>query len=463
VQGSFDLATFNSINPFDETISNQFTGHTAEVINDNIHAAQDAFVNWRQSSFSERAERLRSLAQQVESSAQDLAVLITKEMGKPLTEAEAEIEKCASVCRYYAENGAQFLQDRPVKIEGSESFVSFQPLGIVLGIMPWNFPFWQVFRFAAPTLMAGNVAILKHAPNVFGCAEQIERLFQAAGFPKGIFSQLRLTNSETELLIADDRVQAVALTGSTRAGKAVAAAAGTHLKKAVLELGGNDAYLILEDADLKLAVETCAQSRLLNAGQSCIAAKRLLVHSSLHDEFVDQLKHRFQSQVSGDPLLRTTTLGPLARADLRDQLHRQVITSVQAGAKLVCGGDIPEGSGFFYPPTILTDVSTHMPAFQEELFGPVAAIMKFETEQEAIALANQSAFGLGAGVFSQNIEKAKRIARDELQAGSCFVNDFVKSHPKLPFGGIKQSGYGRELSSWGIHEFVNTKSVSQKL
>jgi len=381
------------------------------------------------------------------------------EMGKPILESHAEIEKCAWVCNYYSENGENFLAPQIIETDASKSYVTFQPLGVILAVMPWNFPFWQVFRFAAPTLMAGNVGILKHSSNVSGCALAIEQIFRDADFPNNAFRTLLINSKKVDPVIENSAVKAVTLTGSTPAGKAVASKAGAMLKKTVLELGGSDPYIILEDADLQKAVNSCSFSRLLNAGQSCIAAKRFVVVKSVLREFQSLLIQKMQNVSWGDPFDENTSLGPMARIDLRDELHQQVVKSVELGANLLLGGQIPPGKGAFYPPTILTDVKSGMPAFDEELFGPVAAIVPAKNENEAIQLANNSVFGLGAAVFTKDIARGEKIAAEMLAAGSCFVNDFVKSDPRLPFGGIKQSGYGRELSDFGIREFVNIKTV----
>jgi succinate-semialdehyde dehydrogenase/glutarate-semialdehyde dehydrogenase len=381
------------------------------------------------------------------------------EMGKPLAGGKAEVEKCAWACDYYAEHAARFLADEPVATDATKSYVAFEPLGVVLAIMPWNFPFWQVFRFAAPALMAGNGAVLKHASNVPGCALAIEEIFRRAGFPEHLFRTLVIDAKQTSAVIRHRLVRAVTLTGSTAAGKAVAKQAGAQLKKTVLELGGSDPYVILEDADLDLAVETCVASRLINSGQSCIAAKRFVVVDAVRQEFEQRFVERMRRVRMGDPLDTASEVGPQARVELRDALHRQVRASVERGARCLLGGQVPPGPGAFYPPTVLTDVTKGMPAYDEELFGPVAAIIPVRNERAALKVANDSVFGLGAAVFTRDVARGERIAAQRFEAGSCFVNAFVKSDPRLPFGGIKQSGYGRELSHFGIREFVNIKTV----
>jgi succinate-semialdehyde dehydrogenase/glutarate-semialdehyde dehydrogenase len=363
------------------------------------------------------------------------------------------------VCDYYAENARAFLSRESVETDASKSFVTFQPIGIVLAVMPWNFPFWQVFRFAAPALMAGNGGVLKHASNVFGCALAIEDVFVRAGFPPDIFRTLLIGSKGVDAVIENPLVKAVTLTGSTPAGIAVARKAGEKLKKSVLELGGSDPYIVLEDADLEAAVSTCVFSRLINSGQSCIAAKRFIVVEAVREQFESMYVEQMRAKKMGDPMQEDTEVGPQARHDLRDELHEQVVKSIEKGARCLLGGEIPAGDGAFYPPTVLTEVKKGMPAFDEELFGPVAAIIPVKDEKAAIAAANDSVFGLGAAVFTEDIARGERIAAEEIEAGCCFVNTFVKSDPRLPFGGVKESGYGRELSHYGIKEFVNIKSV----
>jgi len=436
-----------------------YPDHDADEVERRVAATHAAQLGWERTASAERAEALGRLADSLETDAPELAELMALEMGKPLAEGRAEAVKCAKVCRYYAEHGARQLAPVHVETEASASYVAHRPLGVVLAIMPWNFPLWQVFRFAAPALMAGNGGLLKHAPNVPGCALEIERRVRAAGFPPDLFTTLLVDTDVVPDLIADRRVAAVTLTGSTGAGRAVAAQAGAALKKCVLELGGNDPYLVLEDADLELTVAACTASRLLNAGQSCIAAKRFVLVDAIREEFTERLLERFRAARLGDPLDEATTLGPMARHDLRDALHRQVEESVSTGARLLLGGMLPDGPGAFYPPTVLADVTPGMPAWAEELFGPVASLIAVRDEAEALRVANDTSYGLGAAVFTRDPERGRRIAEEELRAGSCFVNDFVKSDPRLPFGGIRDSGYGRELSVLGIHEFVNAKTV----
>lgn len=434
-------------------------------IEQKLDASQKAFAQWSCTSFQTRASLLHWIAAALEENQEEYASLMTLEMGKLKSEAVAEIQKCALVCRYYADKSETFLQDQPLASAAAKSYATFVPLGPILAIMPWNFPYWQVFRFAAPTLMAGNVGLLKHASNVTGCALAIEKLFKKACQTLAldydtIFQTLILPSQSMKEVIADVRIKAVSLTGSTKAGQAVAAMAGQSLKKTVLELGGSDPYLVFEDADIEHAVIQCATSRLLNAGQSCIAAKRFIVHAKVYDEWLGQFCHTMAQRQMGNPQDTNTTLAPLANQRFQTELHQQVTQAIQQGAQCVLGGAMPEMKGCFYPPTVLTDVEHTMPIFYEELFGPVAVVHRVQNEQQAIMLANDSSFGLGACIFSKNIEKAESIAKHQLQAGSCYINGFVASHPNLPFGGIKQSGYGRELSHFGLSEFVNIKTVA---
>ena len=424
-----------------------------------IEAAHAAHRRWRETSFDERGALMRAAAAVLRDRLEPWSRLMADEMGTPVSPGRSELEKCAWVCEYYADHAAEFLADEPIDTEFSKSFVAYEPLGVVLAVMPWNVPFWQVLRFAAPALMAGNAGILKHASNVPGCALAIEQIFAEAGFPKGLFRTLLIGSDGVQEVIEHPLVRAVTLTGSTPAGRAVAAAAGRELKKTVLELGGSDAYVVLEDADLDAAVETCVTSRLINSGQSCIAAKRFVVVDAVRERFEERMVELIGAKIVGDPLEESTDVGPMARADLRDELHDQVRRSVEAGAVCKLGGSVPEGPGAFYPPTVLTDVAAGTPAYVEEMFGPVASIIPVGDAAEAIRVANDSEFGLGAAVFTSDVARGEAIAARQLEAGACFVNDFVKSDPRLPFGGIKTSGYGRELSSFGIREFVNIKSV----
>ena len=449
-----------STNPYTHTQIAEYAEHSPEDVKAAIETAHQQHEIWRRKSFTERAQHLMKVAELLSSRSQELAKTMSTEMGKPLQEGRSEIEKGAWVCRYYAEHAEEFLATTAVDSDASQSMVAYRPLGVVLAVMPWNYPFWQVMRFAAPALMAGNAGLLKHASNVSGCALALEKLFVDAGCPEGLFKTLLIPSDRVAMVLEHPLVRAATLTGSTPAGKAVAAKAGEQLKKTVLELGGSDPYLILEDADLDLAAAQCAQSRLLNTGQSCIGAKRFIVLESVYERFLDKFVAQLKEAVMGDPLNEKTPLGPMARHDLRDELHAQVQKSIEAGAECILGGEIPEHAGAMYPPTVLVNVQPGMPAYDEELFGPVASVIKVSSEAEAIRVANDSEFGLGAAIFSEDTERAKALAIHEIEAGSCFVNHFVKSDPRLPFGGVKQSGYGRELGPYGIREFVNTKTVS---
>lgn len=449
------------------TTTNPTTGKELETYNrltrkqweKKIEKAHTVGLKFRNKSFKSRTKKMHKVADLLIKRKENYATLITQEMGKPIKEAISEVEKCAWVCRYYADNAAAFLSDENVETDATKSYVSFQPLGVVLAVMPWNFPFWQVFRFAAPALMAGNVGLLKHASNVIGCGEAIEEIFVDAGFPNGAFTHLNIGSEAVAEVLKHSQVKAATLTGSEYAGRSLAEEAGKNLKKTVLELGGSDAYIILEDADIETAAEICKNARLLNAGQSCIGAKRFVVVESVYKEFVKHFKKKMKNAKMGDPMDKNTKYGSMARLDLREELHEQVTKSIHRGAKLILGGEIPKGKGAFYPATILTHVKPNMPAYEEELFGPVAAIIKVKNEKEAIKVANDTDFGLGAAVFTEDKQKGERIATKQLQAGSCFVNSFVKSDSRLPFGGIGLSGYGRELSHYGIKEFVNIKTV----
>lgn len=448
-----------SINPATEEEIKSYDEMNPGEIEKIVSSADKTFNEWHRSSFSERSLKMKKAGEVLRKNSERYARLMTEEMGKPILQSRSEIEKCAWVCDYFADNGEEFLKDIIAKSDASKSFVSFQPLGVVLAVMPWNFPYWQVFRFAVPGLMAGNAGILKHASNVTGCALAIEEVFREASFPENLFRTLIISSKYMDKVIELEKIRAVTLTGSVPAGKAVAAKAGSLIKKTVLELGGSDPYIILEDADLNVAAETCVASRLINGGQSCIAAKRFIIVKKIYNEFRDLFVEKMKKKKMGDPFDESNDLGPQARDNLRDDLHKQVQASTRKGAKLLLGGKIPDMKGAYYPPTILENVHKGMPAYEEELFGPAASLIKADDEAEAIKIANDSSFGLGAAIFTSDLKKGEKIAREELNAGNCFVNSFVKSDPRLPFGGVKESGYGRELSIFGIHEFVNIKTV----
>jgi succinate-semialdehyde dehydrogenase/glutarate-semialdehyde dehydrogenase len=417
-----------------------------------------AFLGWRARPFAERTPRMRKAAELLRGKKADYARAMALEMGKPIAQGEAEIEKCAVTCDYYAEHAERLMTPEERATDASRSFVRFDPLGPVLAVMPWNFPFWQVVRFAAPALMAGNAGVLKHASNVPRCALELEQVFRAAGFPEHLFSTLLVGSKAVEGLIADRRIVAVTLTGSELAGSKVAAQAGREIKKTVLELGGSDPFIVLEDADLAEAARTAASARLVNSGQSCIAAKRFIAVEKIADRFLEQFVAEMGKRRMGDPLDRATEVGPQARVELRDELHQQVEESVRRGARVALGGKVPAGPGAFYPPTVLAAVDKGMPAFDQETFGPVAAVIRARDEDDAIRLANDSSFGLGASLWTADRARGERLAA-RIEAGAVFVNGLVKSDARLPFGGIKRSGYGRELSEYGLREFVNVKSV----
>jgi len=451
--------TIESINPATGEKLAEYREMSAEEIELALAQAHAAWLPWRCRPIGERSELMHRAATLLEERKETLARLMTAEMGKPVGQARGEVEKCVWACRFYADEAAEFLAPEPVATDASASYVAYRPLRLVHAVMPWNFPLWQVFRFAAPALMAGNGGLLKHASNVYGCALAIEAIFRDAGFPEHLFRTLVIGSGKVADVIADPRVAAVTLTGSTPAGKAVAAAAGRALKKTVLELGGSDPYLVLEDADLEQAAAACVTGRLLNTGQSCIAAKRWIVVGAVYEEFCALITDAMAGKRFGDPTEEGIDLGAMARVDLRDELHDQVTRSIQAGARCLVGGEVPPGAGAFYPATLLADVAPGMPAYDEEMFGPVASLIRVADEAEALRVANDTPFGLGAAVFTRDTARGERIAREELDAGCCFVNDFVRSDPRLPFGGVKESGYGRELGPFGIREFVNIKTV----
>jgi len=451
--------SLKSINPANGEEIAAYKEMSTDEVDGILTSVNDAFNSWRKTSFSIRGELLKNAAAILQSNKEAFGRLMSLEMGKPYSQSLAEVVKCAKGCEYYADNTEEILADRIIETDASKSYVSHQPIGIVLAVMPWNFPFWQVFRFAAPALMAGNVGVLKHASNVQGCALAIEKIFVDSGFPENVFRTLVIGSKHVENVINNPHVKAVTLTGSTPAGRAVASQSGAALKKTVLELGGSDPYVILKDADLDQAVEACVIGRLLNTGQSCIAAKRFIVVTDVLADFQERLIDEMRVKKWGDPFEEDVDLGPMVNETARDEIHNQVLMSVEKGAAILLGGKVPDNPGAYYPATVLGNVRPGMPAFDEELFGPVAAVIAAENEAEAIKLANQTPFGLGAAVFTSDIKKGEKIASEQLEAGSCFVNDYVRSDPRLPFGGIKASGYGRELSSNGILEFVNSKTV----
>tara|TARA_R100001369_G_scaffold20091_1_gene36803 strand:+ start:308612 stop:309970 length:1359 start_codon:yes stop_codon:yes gene_type:complete len=424
-------------------------------INDALALAQDRFKTWRKTTFSERSKLMLAAAKELEKNKAEYAKTITQEMGKPISQALAEVEKCAWVCRYYAENAEKQLSNEVIKTDANKSYVAYEPIGVVLAVMPWNYPFWQVFRFAAPALMAGNIGILKHASNVMQSAENIQKIFERAGFPKGCFQNLAIGSDKVEEIIRDPRIKAVTLTGSKPAGSAIASVAGEEIKKTVLELGGSNALVVFEDANLEKTVDVCVQARYQNTGQSCIAGKRLLLQEEIAEDFLALLSKKVRELKSGDPMEENTYVGVLAREDLAEDLEKQLKESVKQGAKILLGG---KRNGNYFEPTIVTNVSMDMTIFKEETFGPLLSVTNFKDTEEAISLVNSSAFGLGVSVFTEDLDMAEKIV-SHFDDGAVFINELVKSDPRLPFGGTKTSGYGRELSIHGIHEFMNRKTV----
>ena len=454
--------TIQTVNPASGEPGRSYVETSLEEARAAAAAASTAFRSWRRTSFADRSRILHNCAEILRSRKDELARLMTNEMGKTLSDGVAEVEKCAFQCDWFADHAKEYLANEPVDFDGEEAFVTFNPLGVVLAVMPWNFPFWQVFRFAAPALMAGNGALLKHASNVPGCALAIEEMLHEAGVPRDLFRSLLLPSSEVEALIKDDNVAAITLTGSVAAGQSVATAAASVLKKCVLELGGSDAYVVLEDADIKAAATIAATARMVNGGQSCIAGKRFVVVGSILERFEEALVEAMSSYRMGDPTRPDTKLGPMVSMKARDDIHAQVQKSIEKGARLLLGGKVPDEIGAWYPATVLSNVRPGQPAHDEELFGPVAAIIAAADEADAIRIANDSMFGLGSAVITSDLDRGRRIAAEELEAGLSFVNENVRSDPRAPFGGVKHSGYGRECGIFGIREFVNIKTVHVK-
>lgn len=450
---------FKSINPATGKVIASYATMSKSQVNSIVNRVHEGFLYWRQTDFQKRKRVLLKVKDLLLKRQEACAQLMTQEMGKPIGQARKEIEKCALACEYFANHAESILKSHVIKTDAKKSYVAFEPLGVIFAIMPWNFPFWQVIRFLAPMIMSGNAGILKHSSNVTGCALALENIMRDAGAGKEIFRTIVIDNSSSVAVIEHPFIKAVTLTGSTRAGKSVAATAGAVLKKLVLELGGSDPYIILKDANLNQAVDACVASRLINSGQSCVAAKRFIVVKDVKDEFERLFVAKMKAKKMGDPLSLDTDVGPMARLDLRDELHAQVKKSIRQGAKLLCGGYIPKMTGAYYPVTVLSNVKKNMLAYHEELFGPVATIIPVKNEKEAIAVANDNRYGLGAAIFSKNSKRAEIVAKAEIQAGCCFVNSLVRSDPRLPFGGINESGYGRELSTFGMYEFVNIKTV----
>lgn len=449
------MATTTSINPYTGKEIKTYKNHSKKEVEEIILKADRRFYSWRETSFAERKQLMRAAASELRKNKQEYAETMTQEMGKPISQAIAEVEKCAWVCEYYAENAQTQLQNETVNTDAYKSYVSYEPLGVVLAVMPWNYPYWQVFRFAAPALMAGNIGVLKHASNVFGCALNIEKVFKRAGFPDNCFTTLLIGSDVVESIIENEKIKAVTLTGSGPAGSSVASIAGKNIKKTVLELGGSNALVVLKDCDIEKSVDTCVQARFQNAGQSCIAGKRLIVDESIAEEFTDKLLQKVRELKSGDPMEEETYIATMAREDLAEELEKQVNDSIKSGAKLALGG---KRQNAYFEPTVLTNVTKKMAVFNEETFGPVLCITTFKTIEEAIELSNNSRFGLGVSIFTENIEETEKLAF-QFDEGAVFINELVKSDPRLPFGGVKESGYGRELSQHGIREFMNRKTI----
>ncbi|HKL49178.1 MAG TPA: NAD-dependent succinate-semialdehyde dehydrogenase [Desulfuromonadales bacterium] len=447
-----------SLNPATGELMEVFEEWSEEKTKATIEAVHEAWESWSRTSFAERSDLMRKAAEVLRQEQDEFARIMAEEMGKPIVAGRGESEKCALVCEYYADNAEKFLADEQINTDAAKSYAAFRPLGTVLAVMPWNFPFWQVFRFAAPALMAGNAGVLKHSSNVPRCALAIEDVFRKAGFPSDVFRTLMIGSRQVDAVIENPRIRAVTLTGSDIAGRKVASKAGEMLKKAVMELGGSDPFIILDDADLDEAAAVAAKARCINSGQSCIAAKRFIVDDAVYDDFLERFRKNMADLVIGNPLDEGTQIGPQARPDLMEELHGQVKASVEKGARVVLGGEPLEGKGCFYPPTILTDVTPQVPAYYEELFGPVASVIRVKGDAEALEVANATEFGLGGSVWTADSDRGERLAA-QIVAGAVFVNGMVKSDPRLPFGGVKVSGFGRELSHYGIKEFVNIQTV----
>jgi len=453
-----DYMKLETINPATGKLVKSYKEISAESLMQILEKSHHAYLEWRMLFHYTRAKYFKKLSQVLAEEKSTLAEMISIEMGKPLIQASAEVDKCIVLSEYYATNGPLFLEDKKIATEARSSYVTYQPLGIILGIMPWNFPLWQVLRFAVPTIMAGNSVILKHSPNVCGVALLIEELFHKSGFPDGVFKTVLIDVPQVESVIANNYVHGVSLTGSEAAGRSVAALAGKYLKKVILELGGSDPYIVFHDADIEKSVETCVSSRMINCGQTCISAKRFLVDEKIVKPFTELFVEKMKQYVLADSSAKSS-IGPMARKDLRDSLHLQVEQSVEKGAKVLLGGIKPASEGYFYPPTVIGDAKPGMKVWDEETFGPVAAITSFTTEMEALRIAMDTPYGLGAALFSEDIERMEKLAKFKVMAGSVFINDYVRSDPRLPFGGIKASGFGRELSNYGLLEFVNVKTI----
>lgn len=451
-----------TVNPYNLEEIADYDFYGDGYIGEIIEGAHDCFKNWKKTRFEEREDLVNRISKTLEKNKNEYAKLITTEMGKPIRESIAEIEKCIWLCEYYKEHAKDHLADEKIETDATKSYITYQPTGVIFAVMPWNFPFWQVFRFAIPNIIAGNTAVLKHAENTTGCSLEIENIFKEAEAPKGLFNSIVIQVEQVENIISNPKITGVTLTGSKGAGSSVASLSGKYVKKSVLELGGSDPYIILKDADIEQATDICVKSRMINGGQTCISAKRFIIEEDIYDDFLELFKKKMGSIEFGNPMDKKTKLGPLASIKHRDDLHDLVGKSVSQGAKCILGGEIPDEKGAFYTPTILSDFDEDNIAYQEEFFGPVSLMTKAKNERQAIELANKTPFGLGGAIFSRNIQRAEYIAKNELESGAVFINDFVKSDPRLPFGGIKESGYGRELSEHGIKEFINIKILYLK-
>ena len=449
-----------TINPATGESIKSYQMMTDSEMNDAIKACHEAFLNWKAKPAEERAKVIKNIGKKLDEHKEELAKLMTQEMGKLVKQGHQEVELCSGICDYTAENGPESLKDEERELpEGGKGLITYSPFGVIYGIQPWNFPCYQVVRYSIANLMAGNGILLKHAENVTGSALMLEKIYREAGLPENLFKVLLISHDQSDKVIEHDLIRGVTLTGSPGAGKVIGKKAGENLKKTVLELGSNDAYLVLEDADLDLAVKTCVQGRLYNNGETCVAAKRFIVVDKLYDKFKDAFVEQMSNIKAGDPTKEDSDIGPMAREDLRDELHEQVEESVKKGAKVLCGGKKPEGKGFFYPATVLGDLEPGMPAYDDELFGPVASLIKAKDDEDAMRIANDSRFGLGGGIFSKDEEKAKELAKNHFDTGMVFINSFGLAKPNMPFGGVKDSGYGREHGTFGLHEFVNVKAV----
>ncbi len=455
-----DEKKLETINPATGTSIQNYEIMTDAELKEAIQGCHNAFIEWKSKSAGERAKVIKNIGKKLAEYKDELVQLMTEEMGKLLKQGEQEVELCSAICDYTAENGPEALKDEERELpDGGKGYITYSPIGVIYGIQPWNFPAYQVIRYSIANLMAGNGILLKHAESVTGCALLLEKIYEEAGLPENLFTVLRISHDQSNAVIENELVRGVTLTGSPDAGKIIAKKAGENLKKSVMELGSNDAYIVLEDADLDLAVKTCVQGRIYNNGETCVAAKRFIVVEEVYDKFKEAFVEQMSNIKAGDPTKEDSDIGPMAREDLRDQLHEQVEKSVEKGAKVLCGGKKADGEGFFYPATVLADLEPGMPAYDDELFGPVASLIKAKNAEDAIKIANSSRFGLGGGIFSKNEERAKELAKYHFDTGMVFINSFGLAKPNMPFGGVKDSGYGREHGGFGLHEFVNTKAV----